>query len=133
MRAIHSDRKVAGPRAGAALNNTRSTKVRDGADWTETINAHPVVRTHPETGRKLLNVNASYTVGFEGWTEAESAPLLDYLLEHGSRPEFTCRFRYRDGSVAFWDNRVCKHIALHDTGPFRRVMRRTQIAGDRPY
>lgn len=133
MRAIHSDRKVAGPRAGAALNNTRSVRVRDGADWRETINVHPVIRTHPETGRKLLNVNASYTVGFEGWTEAESAPLLDYLLEHGSRPEFTCRFRYKNGSVAFWDNRVCKHIALHDTGPFRRVMRRTQIAGDKPY
>ncbi len=133
MRAIHSDRKVAGPRAGGALNNTRSVKVRDGADWAETINMHPVIRTHPETGRKLLNVNASYTVGFEGWTEAESAPLLNFLLEHGSRPEFTCRFRYRNGSVAFWDNRVCKHIALHDTGPFRRVMRRTQIAGDKPY
>lgn len=133
MRAIHSDRKVAGPRAGKDLNNTRSTKVRDGADWQETINAHPVVRTHPENGRKLLNVNASYTIGFEGWTEAESQPLLNYLLEHGNRPEFTCRFRYRNGSVAFWDNRAVKHIALHDTGPFRRVMRRTQIAGSRPY
>jgi len=133
MRAIHSDRKVAGPRAGAALNNTRSTKVRDGADWTETINVHPVIRTHPETGRKLLNVNASYTIGFDGWTEEESEPLLDYLLQHGNRPEYTCRFRYRNGSVAFWDNRVCKHIALHDTGPFKRIMRRTQIAGDKPY
>ena len=133
MRAYHSDRKVAGPRAGKDLNNTRSTKVRAGDDWQETINVHPVVRTHPETGRKLLNVNASYTIGFEGWTEAESAPLLNYLLEHGQRPEFTCRFRYRNGSVSFWDNRVCKHIALHDTGPFRRIMRRTQIAGDKPY
>ena len=72
-------------------------------------------------------MNASYTVGFEGWTEAESAPLLDYLLEHGSRPEFTCRFRYRNGSVAFWDNRVCKHIALHDTGPFRRDRKSTRL------
>ena len=133
MRAWHSDRKVAGPRAGKDLNNTRSVKVRDGADWSETLNLHPVVRTHPETGRKLLNVNASYTICFEGWTEAESKPLLDYLLEHGSRPEFTCRFSYRNGSVAFWDNRVCKHIALHDTGPFKRIMRRTQIAGDEPY
>jgi taurine dioxygenase len=80
-------------------------------------------------GRKLLYVNASYTVGFEGMTEAESKPLLGYLLEHGHRPEFTCRFRWETGSIAFWDNRVCKHLAIHDAGPFRRVMRRTQIAG----
>ena len=76
------DRMVAGPQAG--MNAQRSTKVREDADWRETISIHPVVRTHPETGRKLLFVNRSYTVGFEGWTEAESKPLLDYL--HGTRP-----------------------------------------------
>jgi taurine dioxygenase len=89
-----------------------------------------VVRTHPETGRKLLFVNRSYTVGFEDWTEAESKPLLDYLLEQGHRPEFTCRFRWSNGSIAFWDNRCTKHLAIHDAGPFRRIMRRTQICGD---
>jgi len=128
LRAVHSDRKVAGPRAG--MNAKRSTKVREDADWRETISVHPVVRTHPETGRKLLFVNASYTIGFEGMTEAESAPLLDYLLEHGHRPEFTCRFRWRPGSIAFWDNRSTKHIAVHDAGPHRRLMRRVQIAGE---
>jgi taurine dioxygenase len=127
MRALHSDRKVAGPQANR--NAYRSTKVREDADWRETMSAHPVVATHPETGRKLLYVNASYTMGFEGMTDAESRPLLDYLLEHGHRPEFTCRFRWATGSIAFWDNRVCKHLAIHDAGPFRRVMRRTQIAG----
>src|SRR4051812_44914042 len=127
MRAVHSDRKVAGPQANK--NAHRATKVREDADWRETVSAHPVVATHPETGRKLLYVNASYTVGFEGMTEAESKPLLGYLLEHGHRPEFTCRFRWETGSIAFWDNRVCKHLAIHDAGPFRRVMRRTQIAG----
>jgi taurine dioxygenase len=131
MRAVHSDRKVAGPAAG--MNAKRSTKVREDADWRETINVHPVVRTHPETQRKLLFVNASYTIGFEDMTEAESKPLLDYLLAHGHRPEFTCRFRWQPGSVAFWDNRCVKHIAVHDAGPFRRVMRRVQISGDRPY
>ncbi len=131
MRAVHSDRKVAGPQAG--MNAKRSTKVREDADWRETINVHPVVRTHPETKRKLLFVNASYTIGFEGMTEEESKPLLDYLLAHGHRPEFTCRFRWRAGSVAFWDNRCVKHIAVHDAGPFRRIMRRVQISGDRPY
>jgi taurine dioxygenase len=131
LRAVHSDRKVAGPRVG--LNARRATKVREDAEWRETISLHPVVRTHPETGRKMLFVNHSYTLGFEGMTEAESRPLLGFLLEHGHRPEFTCRFRWRQGSVAFWDNRAVKHIALNDTGPHRRIMRRVQIAGDRPF
>lgn len=128
LRAVHTDRMVAGPQAG--MNAYRSTKVREDSDWRETISLHPVVRTHPETGRKLLFVNRSYTVGFEGWTEAESRPLLEYLLEHGHRPEFTCRFRWAKGSIAFWDNRATKHLAIHDAGPFRRIMRRTQICGD---
>ncbi len=131
LRAVHTDRMVAGPQAG--MNAHRSTKVREDADWRETISLHPVVRTHPETGRKLLFVNRSYTVGFEGWTEAESKPLLDYLLEHGHRPEFTCRFRWENGSIAFWDNRSTKHLAVHDAGPFRRIMRRTQISGSAVY
>ena len=132
LRALHSDRLVAGPRAGAAINAGRATKVRADPDWRETVTAHPVVRTHPETGRKLLFVNRSYTVGFEGMSEAESRPLLEYLFEQGDRPEFTCRFRWTRGAVAFWDNRAVKHLAIHDAGPHRRVMRRVQIAGDRP-
>jgi taurine dioxygenase len=107
--------------------------VRGDDSWRETISLHPVVRTHPESGRKLLNVNKSYTVGFEGMNEDESRPLLDYLFAHGNRPEFTCRFRWEQGSVAFWDNRAVKHLAIHDAGPYRRVMRRVQIAGDKPY
>ena len=121
---------VAGPQAGR--NAHRSTKVREDADWQETVTVHPVVRTHPETGRKLLFVNRSYTVCFDGRTEAESRPLLEYLLGHGHRPEFTCRFRWEKGSVAFWDNRSAKHLAVHDAGPHRRLMRRVQIAGDVP-
>jgi taurine dioxygenase len=131
LKAIHTDRKVAGPMANR--NAQRATKVREDGDWRETVNTHPVVRTHPETGRKLLNVNAAYTVGFAGMTEDESKPLLDYLLAHGHRPEFTCRFRWENGSVAFWDNRAVKHLAINDAGPYPRVMRRVQIAGDKPY
>jgi taurine dioxygenase len=128
LRAVHTDRKVAGPKAGR--NAYRSTKVREDDAWRETVSTHPVVRTHPETGKRLLFVNHSYTIGFEGMTEAESQPLLDYLLEHGHRPEFTCRFRWEAGSVAFWDNRSVKHLAVNDAGPYRRLMRRVQIAGD---
>jgi taurine dioxygenase len=131
LRAVHTDRKVAGPAANR--NAFRAAKVRQGDDWRETISTHPVVRAHPETGRKLLNVNAAYTVGFEGMTAEESKPLLDYLLAHGHRPEFTCRFRWQNGSVAFWDNRAVKHLAINDAGPYLRVMRRVQIAGDRPH
>jgi taurine dioxygenase len=130
LRALHSDRKVAGPQAN--MNAKRSTKVREDADWRETVSAHPVVVTHPETGRKLLYVNHSYTYCFEGMTEAESKPLLNFLLDHGHRPEITCRFRWETGSIAFWDNRVCKHLAIHDAGPYRRMMRRTQISGTKP-
>ena len=130
LRAVHSDRKVAGPQSKA--NVGRTTKARADADWHETISVHPVVRVHPETGRPLLFVNYSYTVGFEDMTEEESAPLLHFLFEQGHRPEFTCRFRWARGSVAFWDNRCVKHLAVNDAGPYRRHMRRVQIAGDRP-
>src|SRR5690606_14526188 len=102
---------VAGPKVGAERNAARATKVRADSSWQETISVHPVVCAHPETGRPHLFVNHAYTLGFEGMTERESRPLLDFLLEHGHRPEFTCRFRWRKGSVAFWDNRATKHTA----------------------
>lgn len=130
LRAVHSDIYQAGPQAGK--NKGRSNKQREDDAWQETRNLHPVVRTHPETGRKMLFVNAGYTIAFEGMSEAESRPLLQYLFEHGHSPEFTFRFRWQNGSVAFWDNRSTKHLALGDTGPFRREMRRIQICGDRP-
>lgn len=132
LRAVHSDRMVAGP-AASDLSDNRATKVRTGPEWSETRNSHPVLRTHPETGRKGLFVNHSYTVAFEGMTDEESKPLLDWLMAWSHQPEFTCRFRWSKGSVAFWDNRCTKHIAVNDVHHARRVMRRIQIAGDRPY
>lgn len=130
LRAVHSDHMVAGP--AAARNSKRSTKVREDAEWQPTVNVHPVVRTHPETGRKSLFVNRSYVHRFEDMTEEESKPLLEFLFRHGERPEFTCRFRWQNGSIAFWDNRCTHHIALNDAGPYFRHVRRVQLAGERP-
>jgi taurine dioxygenase len=131
MRAVHSDRKVAGPSRG--LNARRSVQVREDAEWRETQTAHPIVRTHPESGRKCLFVNHSYTNRFEDMTQAESTLMLEWLLNHGHRPEFTCRFSWRPGSIAFWDNRCVKHIAINDAGPHARHMRRVQVAGEAPF
>lgn len=131
LRAVHSDRLVAGPARDLAASN--ATKLKDDAQWRETSSLHPVVRTHPETHRKALYVNRQSTIAFENMTEAESRPMLDYLCQHAHRPEFTCRFRWRRGSVAFWDNRCAQHIAINDTGMSRRIMRRLQIVGDAPF
>ena len=94
---------------------------------------HPVVRVHPETGRRGLFINRLNTRRFAGWTEAESAPLLEFLFTYSVRPELTCRFRWEPGSVAFWDNRCVQHMALNDYSTRRREMHRVTICGDRPY
>jgi taurine dioxygenase len=93
---------------------------------------HPAVRTHPETGRKALYVNVAHTSHFKGMTPEESAPLLQYLFQHQVRPEFTCRFAWRPGSLAFWDNRCAQHNPVNDYHGFRRVMHRITLAGDTP-
>ena len=93
---------------------------------------HPVVRTHPETGRKSLYVNAAHTLRFRDMSEEESAPLLAYLFQHQIRPEFTCRFRWRVDSLALWDNRCALHNPVNDYHGQRRLMHRITLAGDEP-
>jgi taurine dioxygenase len=93
---------------------------------------HPVVRTHPEAGRPALYVNIAHTVRFGGWSEEESAPLLNYLFQHQVKPEFTCRFSWRPGSLALWDNRCTQHNPVNDYHGHRRVMHRITLAGDVP-
>jgi taurine dioxygenase len=121
--------------AKADVSRTREDRIRsDGRDAPRTeYNAeHPVVRTHPETGRKALFVNIAHTVRFAGWTEDESRPLLEFLTTHLTRPEFSCRFGWRVGSLALWDNRCAQHNPVNDYHGFRRVMHRITLEGDVP-
>ena len=94
---------------------------------------HPVIRTHPETGERAIYVNTGFTSHIEGLSKEESSWLLDHLYKTAWDVEIQCRFRWQPGSVAFWDNRVCQHLAVSDYFPARRVMERVTIAGDRPY
>ena len=119
----------------ADVSKTREDRIRDSgrADaQDEYLAEHPVVRTHPETGHKALYVNLAHTLRFKDMTEEESAPLLNYLYQHAVRPEFTCRFSWEVGSIAFWDNRCTLHNPVNDYHGFRRVMHRITLKGDRP-
>lgn len=100
---------------------------------TETLEAeHPIVRTHPETGRKALYISRAHTLRFKNMTVEESTPLIDYLSDHCVRPEFQCRLRWQAGTLAIWDNRCTQHFALNDYQGQRRHMHRVTIEGGRP-
>lgn len=94
--------------------------------------AHPLFRTHPETGRQGLYIG-SHTQSLEGFNDEEAEPILEFLRTHAVRPEFTCRFRWQPGSLALWDNRCVQHYAIPDYDGQRRHMHRITIAGDTPY
>ncbi|MEM8634316.1 MAG: TauD/TfdA family dioxygenase [Pseudomonadota bacterium] len=94
---------------------------------------HPVIRTHPETGERILYVNIAFTSHIKDMDRAESDALLARLYRTASRPEYQCRFRWAPGSIAFWDNRACQHYAASDYFPAVRIMERVTIQGDRPY
>jgi alpha-ketoglutarate-dependent taurine dioxygenase len=121
--------------AKADVSRTREDRVkamkREDAK-TEYVGEHPVVRTHPETGRKALYVNVGHTLRFKDMTVQESTPILEFLYQHQTRPEFTCRFNWRVGSLAFWDNRCALHNPVNDYHGYRRVMHRITLAGDKP-
>ncbi|HET7670778.1 MAG TPA: TauD/TfdA family dioxygenase [Burkholderiales bacterium] len=121
--------------AKADVTRTREDRLKtDGSDKAgkELSAEHPVVRTHPETGRKALYVNFAHTARFKDMTEKESAPLLEFLFQHQVKPEFTCRFVWQVGSLALWDNRCAQHNPVNDYHGYRRVMHRITLEGDRP-
>ncbi|MCD4500793.1 taurine dioxygenase [Chromobacterium vaccinii] len=110
----------------------------DRRRWDETRRkhppiSHPLVRIHPESGRRALFVSEGFTVAVNDLPEAEGQALLQFLFAHQSRPEFSIRWRWQPGDVAFWDNRCTIHYAVDDYRPARRVMHRATILGDRPY
>ncbi len=127
LRALHSSRHVFGP--GAGQPDDMLSRLGN-AELATQDSVHPVVITHPLSGRKSLYVNPGFTLRFDGWTHEESKPLLDYLYNHASQPEFVCRFQWKPGSLAFWDNRATWHYALNDYPGQRRLMHRITLDGE---
>ena len=133
LKAFNSSNKRyrTGSRAAQLAADT-GTALKDPEPGVQTESTHPVVRTHPETGRKSLYINRAHTINFDGWTEPESKPMLDYLFRHMERPDFQCRMSWQEGTLIIWDNRSTQHFAADDYAGHTRVMHRVTIAGDMP-
>ncbi len=133
MRVMHSGH-IYGAKLHRAMRmkTSRSINISRGNPEADTERAHPAVRLHPESGRRALFVNPIYTTRFEGMEVSESRPILEALYEEATRSEYTCRFGWRNGSVAVWDNRCTMHLAINDYDGFRRLLYRTTVGGERP-
>jgi taurine dioxygenase len=125
LRAVHSAGREYSAQGHSAQKRASMSVVEAEGAVGEYV--HPVVLVHPESGRRALYVNPAFTMRFEGWTKRESRPLLDFLFEHCRYEGYTCRFNWRPGSVAFWDNRQVWHFALNDYPGQRRHMRRVTV------
>jgi taurine dioxygenase len=111
----------------------KAMKIHDTESSDQYIAEHPVARTHPDTGRKALYLSRSHTTHFKGLTEEESAPLIHYLSQHQTRPEFTCRVRWAPGTLTVWDNRCTQHNAVNDYHGQRRRMQRLTVGAQAPH
>ena len=127
LRALHSSGHVFGASTYGLRGDLQGRVLNPELAVQDAV--HPVVIRHPGSGRKALYVNPGFTVRIDGWTDEESRPLLQYLYEHATRPEFSCRFQWAQGSIAFWDNRSTWHYALNDYPGQRRLMHRITIEG----
>jgi len=123
LKAVHSSRHVFG--RGVAGGERFENAEAATQDTT-----HPIIISHPISGRKALYINPEFTIGIEGWNDNESKPLLEMLYRHAVRPEFTHRFKWHPGSIAFWDNRATWHCALNDYPTESRLMHRITVEGD---
>lgn len=128
---VHSAVNAYSPKMQAVHDTFAGMSVQTDESATQT-RVHPVVREHGETGAPALFVNAQYTVGLHGFMPNEAKPLLDLLFAHSTRTEFTCRWQWRVGDVAMWDNRAVQHMAMADFTGHRRAMHRTTVAGEAP-
>lgn len=132
LKAVHSARQAYGPASAYATDRKpRSMKIQVSPKAEETF-VHPLVRIHPQSGRKALFVNPVYTVGIEGMSQEEGAAILTFLFGHMVRAEFVYRHRWTSGMLTMWDNRCALHTAEGGYDGHRRVMRRTTLAGERP-
>ena len=129
LRALHTGQGLANATAQSAGNADGKAGSKS---WKTNAQAHPVVRTHPETGRKALYVNPAFTVAFENMTVAESQPLLRFPYKAGQSPDLCFRHRWLPGDLVLWDNRSAQHYAVHDHGDAPRTMHRITICGDVP-
>ena len=135
MQAMLSDLRGVNSSEHPTAKETRKDRIRDNPKYSRAIAtsaSHPLIRTHPETGRKALYCSDAHTSHIDGMTVEESRPILACLYRAQQRPEFSCRFRWTAGSLAFWDNRAAQHNALNDYHGHRRIMHRVTVAGTVP-
>ena len=137
----HVKEKLDGAIAVHDFANFRNRLIKEGksAEEIQAFNEeypmpeHPVIRTHPDTQKKVIYVNAAFTQYIKDWEEKDSKEMLNYLSSRASVPEYQCRFAWEENSIAFWDNRACQHYANSDYWPNIRKVERVTIIGDRPY
>lgn len=136
LRVEVSGRKVAKSFGAASTNKDKVEITSMDTDLKDDVLAtsvfHPLVRTHPKTGERSLYLCPTYTVGLQGFTPGEAAPLVDFLIEHVTQPMFTCRLRWEPNTLVIWDNRTCVHHAFNDHDGYRREMLRTIVKGEVP-
>ena len=131
-----SEMRVVCSSAKPGISKTRADRLKDSADASSPDafeTTHPVMRTHPESGEKILYVNEAHSVRFDGWTEEASEPLLQRLYAHQRLPELQCRIRWTPGAVVMWDNRSTHHYPVNDYHGHRRLLHRVSLKGDVPF